>query len=135
MFDHLFFTDSVSMIRFLSDHLQETIALSLDHDLDGSYDAEGRFIDAGTGRDMANYLAKRAPVCPVLIHTSNSLAAIGMEMELRDAKWQTRRVLPFDDLAWIGRDWFPELRRLLVGPIDQPSAVVAQASSKSMLSQ
>lgn len=49
--------------------------------------------------------------------TSNSDPAVGMIGVLKDAGWKTRRVLPFDDVAWIIDDWFPAVRRAIVGPI------------------
>jgi len=105
------------MIRFLAVHLVDTLAISLDHDLELKPGPEGRCIDPGTGREVADFLAGREPVCPVIIHTTNSQAAAGMVMVLREARWKTRRVLPFDDLSWIEADWFPAIRRAIVGPI------------------
>ena len=58
-----------------------------------------------------------AVVCPVVIHTSNSQAALGMELVLKDAGWKTRRVVPFADTDWIQTDWFPAIRRAIVGPV------------------
>jgi hypothetical protein len=125
MYEHRFFVDAAAMIHFLNDHLAEAIVISLDHDLDGGCDEYGRLIDVGTGRDVADYLATHVPVCPVVIHTSNSDCAIGMEQELHAARWQTRRVVPFDDLTWIEQAWFPVIRRIIVGSIPQHGVPVA----------
>ena len=73
-------------------------------------------LDPGTGREVADYLAAKTPVCPVVIHTTNTPAALGMEMVLKDAHWKTYRVLPFDDLEWIPTDWFRTVRRAIVRP-------------------
>jgi hypothetical protein len=114
-FEHRFFAEAKAMIGYLEDYLQETITISLDHDLDSSLDSEGRSVDSGTGRDVADFLAGQLPVCPVVIHTSNTVSALGMEKALRDAHWTTHRVVPFDDLAWIQLDWSPTMRRVIVG--------------------
>jgi hypothetical protein len=111
------------MIRFLEAHLAECIAIALDHDLELKPGADNRCIDPGTGRQVADYLASNRPICPVIIHTSNSDAAVGMQLVLKDAHWKTRRVLPFEDLAWIVDDWFPAMRRAIVGPIRKQAAV------------
>src|SRR5262245_11343622 len=116
-YDSRIFDDSAEMIRFLAVHLVDTLAISLDHDLELKPGPKGRCIDPGTGREVADFLAGREPVCPVIIHTTNSQAAAGMVMVLREARWKTRRVLPFDDLSWIEADWFPAIRRAIVGPI------------------
>ena len=116
-FDLRFFASPKEMTRFFDDHLSETIAISLDHDLDLQSDAEGRLTDPGTGREVADYLAGHHPVCPVILHSTNSLAASGMESILRQASWQTFRVVPFADLAWIASDWLPTMRRVIVGPV------------------
>jgi len=49
----------------------------------------------------------------VRIHSSNSPAAQGMQFCLERAGWSVTRVFPFDDLAWVERDWLPEMQRLL----------------------
>src|SRR2546423_12419540 len=112
-----FFDDAGEMIRFLDEHLADTLVISLDHDLDLKPGADGRCIDPGTGREVADYLAAKEPVCPVIIHTTNAPAAAGMELVLHDAGWQTRRVVPFGDMEWIETHWFPAVRRAIGGPI------------------
>ncbi len=114
-FETRFFDEAAEMIAFLDENLAETIVLSLDHDLELKPGGEGRWLDPGTGRDLANYLAAHEPTCPVIIHTSNGDAAIGMEMVLQDAGWQTQRVLPMDDTAWIPGPWFRSIRKAIVG--------------------
>ena len=116
-FDARFFDESATMIDFLSAHLAETVAIALDNDLDMKPGPDGRLLDVGEGRHVAEFLATREPVCPVVIHTSNGPAADAMTDTLRTAGGKTRRVMPFDDTAWILDDWFPALRRAVVGPI------------------
>ena len=115
--DACIFDDPGEMIRFLRKHLPETLVISLDHDLELKPGPDGHCIDPGTGREVADYLAEEKPVCPVIIHTTNTQAAVSMRRVLQDAHWKTRRVVPFDDLGWIETDWFPAIRRAIVGPI------------------
>jgi hypothetical protein len=105
------------MIRFLREHLADTLVISLDHDLELKPGPNGHCIDPGTGREVADYLAQEDSVCPVIIHTTNSQAAAGMETVLQDAHWKTRRVVPFDDVRWIETDWFPAIRRAIGRPV------------------
>lgn len=116
-YDVRIFDEPGEMIRFLDQHLADTLVISLDHDMELKAGPEGRSIDPGTGREVADFLAGKEPVCPVIIHTTNAQAAAGMESVLWGAGWETRRVVPFDDMEWIGTHWFPAIRRAIVGPI------------------
>lgn len=116
MYEAHFFDEACALIEFLKSHLDECLVIALDHDLELKSDPDGRCIDCGTGRDVVDYLATRKPACPIIIHTSNSDAAVGMQMVLKDANWKTRRVVPFDDMNWIEKEWFPAIRRAIVGP-------------------
>lgn len=109
-FEAHFFAVASEIIDYLRDHLSEAIAISLDHDLELLPGSDGSLVDPSTGREVAEFLATCSPVCPVIIHTTNSPAAVGMEMVLQEANWETRRVVPHDDLVWIEEDWFPALR-------------------------
>ena len=116
-FDARIFDDAAETIAFLDVNLCETIAIALDNDLEMKTGPDGRAIDPGEGRQVAEFLAKRTPVCPVIIHTTNSNAADAMTEVLTTAGWKTRRVVPFDDVTWIATDWFTAMRRAIVGPI------------------
>lgn len=121
-FDAHFFDESSEMIRFLDVHLEEILVIALDNDLELKQGEFGRMIDPGAGVDVAVFLASRPPVCPVVIHTTNTDAAKTMKEMLDASGWRSRRVIPFDDMAWIESDWFFAIRRSLVGPITrQPS--------------
>jgi hypothetical protein len=113
-FEIKIFDDPAQMICFLREYLQDTILISLDHDLELRSDGQGRFIDPGSGRTVADFLTGETPACPVVIHTTNSDAAVGMEMALQDADWETYRVVPSDDLEWIERDWLRTIRRAIL---------------------
>src|SRR5262245_49447086 len=94
-FETVFFADANEMTAYLESNLKDAMVISLDHDLE-LIDARqnGEMHDCGTGRIVANYLAKKSPVCPVLIATTNSACGDGMEFALRDANWETYRVYP-----------------------------------------
>ncbi|MBI1904351.1 MAG: hypothetical protein HYS13_24920 [Planctomycetia bacterium] len=108
------FATAAETIRFLALHLAETLVVDLDHDLELVPGAAGRLFDPGTGRDVADYLAAQPPCCPVVIHTTNGTAAIGMEQVLADAGWKTFRIAPYGDLDWIGELWLPTMRSAIV---------------------
>jgi CheY-like chemotaxis protein len=115
-FDVVFFDGVREMIAYLDAHLHDAIVICLDHDLELKQGPGGRSVDPGTGREVADYLAGKAAVCPVVIHTTNSTAAVGMEMALREARWDVWRVMPCGDLEWIPTQWFRTVRRAIVGP-------------------
>jgi hypothetical protein len=99
------FDNAPDTIDWLQDHLEEALLICLDHDLGPNRVRDGDVFDPGTGRDVADYLATRKPCCPVVIHTTNSLAAPGMTMTLEDAGWSWARVVPYNDLEWVRADW------------------------------
>lgn len=105
------FRTSQQAIAWLRPHLNEAICISLDHDLEPAYPGAS---DPGTGRDVADFLARQTPQCPVIIHSTNAPAAFGMDQVLCDGGWTTARVMPYDDLRWIGEAWRPLVRRLIV---------------------
>ena len=108
------FQNPKDILDFLDGHLEETIAISLDHDMELTIERDGLLSDPGTGRDVADFLATKAPTCPVIIHSTNSSAALGMERVLRDADWTTIRVAPWGDLEWIEAEWVKALRNAIV---------------------
>jgi hypothetical protein len=109
-----FFEAAAPMIAYLESKLKTTIVIALDHDLEFIQDANGSLTDPGTGRDVANFLADRPPTCPVVIHSTNSPAAVGIKMTLDEANWTTYRVVPFGDLEWISEIWIQAMRRAIV---------------------
>jgi hypothetical protein len=116
-FETRFFDDARDTIRYLDSHLSETLVVALDNDLEIKTGPDGRCVDAGEGRQVAEFLATKQPSCPIIIHTTNSNAAVAMEETLRSAGWKVRRVVPFDGMTWIESDWFFAVRRAIVGPI------------------
>ncbi len=112
-----FFATASETISAMEQDLFEAVLISLDHDLVASDDRGGAPNDPGTGRDVADWLAAQQPVCPVIIHTTNYWAALGMERVLTDASWPVGRVAPYDDLTWIGEAWISEVHRQLGGKL------------------
>jgi hypothetical protein len=114
MYETRFFDDPTAMIQFLQKNLDQTLLVGLDHDLELKPGPAGQWTDPGTGREVANYLAQRQPVCPVVIHSSNAQAVLGMEMVLQASGWKTWRVVPFEDMDWIAKEWFRTIRRAIL---------------------
>ena len=107
------FDNAPDMIAWLTEHMEDTTLICLDHDLGPNRFRNGEGFDPGTGRDVTNYLATRRPTCPVVIHTTNSLAAPGMAMALDDAGWEHSRVIPYNDLEWVRAAWLIDVRATL----------------------
>lgn len=99
------FDNAVDMIDWLLDNLTTASLICLDHDLGPNRRRAGEVFDPGTGRDVADFLATRPASCPVVIHTTNSLAAPGMVRVLGESGWTVTRVVPYEDTQWIGEDW------------------------------
>lgn len=102
------------MIAWLKGHLHETVLICLDHDLGANRIISGNLTDPGTGRDVADYLSDEEPCCPLLIHSSNPMAAPGMLMVLEDAGWKCSRLSPYNDLEWVDEAWVPEVESYLL---------------------
>jgi CheY-like chemotaxis protein len=101
--------DSPNMITDLPSVLNQACLISLDHDLNPQPNVT---TDPGTGLEVAEFLAKQPPVCPVLIHSTNHEKAWSMHNELRFANWQVDRVGPIGD-DWVQRLWLPKVKALL----------------------
>jgi len=112
----VFFDASKKMIDFMeSDELQDVVMISLDHDLEMLPGSQGDWIDPGTGLDVARWLSERAkPLCPVVVHTTNTHRGGKMTRLLEKSHWVAHRVIPHDDLEWIDTDWFRVVRNAIV---------------------
>jgi hypothetical protein len=95
------------MIEEIDPFLPQAILISLDHDLDPTDKT-----DPGTGWELTKYLAAKTPICPVLIHTSNSERASWMCGEFELEGWVYERIPPIGD-DWIEFDWRRAVRKLL----------------------
>jgi hypothetical protein len=101
--------DAPSMIAECEACFASTVLISLDHDLNP---VPGATVDPGTGVEVARFLGDFLPVCPLLIHSSNTDRVYSMYNDLRFAGWLVDRVDP------IGTDWIettrlPSARRLM----------------------
>ena len=112
------FKNAPGSIAWLQRNLPSVALISLDHDLISQSANEP---DPGSGRDVAEYLATRSPVCHVIIHTTNSLAAPGMQLVLDDSGWPNSRVSPYNDLEWVDAWWIREVIDHLPSPNDGPT--------------
>jgi len=101
--------DAPTMIAELPSVLNRACLISLDHDLNPQ---RNEAVDPGTGLEVAEFLAKYPPICPVLIHSTNYEKAWSMHNELRFGGWQVDRVGPIGD-DWIQCLWLPKVRLLL----------------------
>jgi ADP-ribosylglycohydrolase len=97
------------MIAECESFFPTTAFISLDHDLNPM---PGATVDPGTGVDVARFLGDFMPVCPVLIHSSNTDRVYSMHNELRFAGWMVDRVGPLGT-DWIETSWLRGARRLL----------------------
>jgi ADP-ribosylglycohydrolase len=101
--------DAPSMIRECEAYFPNAVLISLDHDLDPR---AGATEDPGDGLAVAEFLAGHVPVCPAIVHTSNTDRAWSMHNELRFAHWFVDRVGPIGN-DWIRTLWLPKARELL----------------------
>jgi hypothetical protein len=99
-----------TMVRELEEYLPRARLISLDHDLDPPDPT--CFDDPGHGLEVARFLAARAPVCPVIVHSSNRERSTWMMGEFELGGWRSCRVAPLGD-DWIEQDWRVAVRRLL----------------------
>ncbi len=100
------------MIRDLPELLPAAKLISLDHDL---YRLEDSDPDPGTGRQVADYLSGLTPLCPVIIHSTNTNAAWGMHNQLTHAGWKAEIIHHLDEPGWIQERWLPMALGMLRG--------------------
>jgi len=101
--------DAHSMIRECAEFFPAAALICLDHDLNPM---PGFIGDPGSGLDVARFLGDFPPVCPVLIHSSNTDLVWSMHNELRFAGWIVDRVGPLGS-DWIATSWLARVRQLL----------------------
>ena len=97
------------MIQELPGLLASATLLSLDHDL---YKQDKSDPDPGCGRDVANYLARQKPTCPIIIHSTNTDAAWGMHNELAAVGWKVEIIHHLDEADWIETRWLALAQKL-----------------------
>lgn len=119
-YDVVFAATSAECIDWLHRKWSTLLAISLDHDLEPIAREHQRWIDAGTGRDVAEFLAEQTPVCPVVIHSTNVPASAEMQQQLEQTGWSVSRIIPYGDLEWVSQDWFPAIRQAMDAWVRQP---------------
>lgn len=108
-FESKLWRDAPSMCAECQVYFPTAALISLDHDLNPM---PGAAIDPGTGVDAARFLGDYMPVCPVLIHSSNTDRVYSMHNELRFAGWMVDRVGPLGT-NWIETSWLRRARELI----------------------
>jgi hypothetical protein len=109
MYEHVFHHAADQMIDWLSANLNRVLAVSLDHDLEPTYQP-----NPGTGRLVADYLTMKSARFPIVIHSTNRHAVAGMRQALEDNGWKCTIVSPYEDLLWIRESWWPALRQQIL---------------------
>ena len=108
-FDLKVWRDAHSMCEECDAYFPHAALISLDHDLNPM---PGVTTDPGTGLEVAQFLGDFLPVCPVLIHSSNTDRVYSMQNELRFAGWLVDRVGPIGT-DWVETSWLRSVRGLL----------------------
>jgi len=101
--------DVPSMCVECEQYFPTAALISLDHDLNP---LPGATTDPGSGVDAARFFGDFMPVCPVVIHSSNTDRVYSMDNELRFASWTTDRIGPLGT-DWIETSWLKRVRDIL----------------------
>ena len=101
--------DVHSMIAGCAECFPNAALFSLDCELDRR---PGVDIRPGAGLDLARFLGDFPPVCPVVIHSSNTEGARAVLKELRSARWMVEHIAPLG-ADWIERRWLGRARALV----------------------
>jgi len=121
-YDVIFAATSAECIDWLHRKGASLVAISLDHDLEPIPRESQRWMEPGSGLDVAEFLAEQQPMCPVLIHSTNLSAAQQMSALLTPADWPVKCVVPYGDTEWVSEVWFPALRQGMDQWVRQRSA-------------
>lgn len=99
------FDNAPDIVVWFKERLGCCALICLDHDLGPNRERDGKTFDPGTGRDVSRHLATCAPICPVIVHTTNTLARPGMLTDLEQSGWDVCYVSPYADTLWIQEVW------------------------------
>jgi hypothetical protein len=93
---------------------EEIVSLiSLDYDLRNLRGPDGKARHAGTGMDVADWLAGRRSTCPVIVHTSSGHAARAMVSRMEASGMRPERIAPRGGLDWVEASWLPAVLEVL----------------------
>ena len=122
MYDVVYFDMPHAFCRWLERNSERVLFASLDHDMNRVEDclAAGDDFQIGNGYDASEWLARRRPAFPVILHTSNAPAAARMESLLREAGWRVEWIVPAGDLEWIDREWMRAVERAALVETTEP---------------
>ncbi len=101
--------DAHSMCKECEAFFASAALISLDHDLNPQ---PGAVVDPGCGLDAAKFLADFLPICPVLVHSSNTDQAYSMQNEFRFSGWTVDRIGPLGG-GWVASSWLPKAQEIL----------------------
>jgi hypothetical protein len=116
--------------RIGSAPLGDVPLISLDHDLELLPGPDNALIDPGTGVDVAKCLARHEPVCPVVLHTTNTHGGDLMRDALEATGSTTERVVPYGDLTWVDEKWFPTVRNASVREVPGRDTLVSHRTAR-----
>ena len=74
---------------------------------------DGKARNAGTGMDVADWLAGQGSDFPVIVHTSSNHAARAMMSQMETAFVQAERIIPWGQYDWVEGTWLPAVLKLL----------------------
>ncbi len=110
MYDHFFSDDPTELVQYIRSRIDDVLVVSLDHDLHERPD----FNTEVTGLDVVETLLReRFPRFSIVLHTTNTLRGDLMQELLRSNRWTVSRVVPFDDMNWIPRDWHRAIKKAI----------------------
>jgi ADP-ribosylglycohydrolase len=112
------------MISEIHQVLVDAALISLEHDLKKENDDSP---EPGDGVQVAEFLAKLPPICPVILHSSNAERVWSMHNEFRFGRWQAERVMPLGN-DWVARAWLPMVRSVLHSAATNENAFQRPAS-------
>ena len=107
------FDNAPDINDWFTDNLNSCVLICLDHDLGPNFKRDGADFDPGIGRHVSDYLASRQPICPIIIHTTNTFARPGMIFELEGSGWDVSYVSPYSDVLGVREVWADEVANVL----------------------
>lgn len=107
-FQMLLWKSANQLIQDCKAEMPHPTLISLDHDL---VPTDGSTLDPGDGLQVAQFLSALKPICPVIIHTTNTERRWSMFNEFRFGHWTAEIVAPIGT-EWIHQSWLPRARAL-----------------------
>jgi hypothetical protein len=107
----VWFRTALEMIDWLrvAENHESLAVIGLDYHPDSDDEGSG----VASERNVVDYLIAQPSdsfKMPVLIHTTNDVARTAMVNSLHTHGWPVRAVIPGDDISWIGKAWYSEVK-------------------------